>query len=78
MGIRVDAFGVKVGQVLQKCIENVGCFIGAAGNKAAEERDIIIGNVPIGDAAGFAIADMADATRTAESTNPNTRAASCR
>jgi hypothetical protein len=31
----------------------------AAGDEIAEQRDVIVGDVPIGDATGFAVPDMA-------------------
>ena len=39
-------------------IENVGRLIGTAGNERAEERNVIVGNVPVGNPSGLTIADV--------------------
>ena len=58
MRIGMHPLRVQIGQIREQCIENVGRLVGAVGNKAAEERDVVVGDVPVGDTADLAIADM--------------------
>ena len=58
MSICVYAFGVQVGEILQQGVEDVSCLIRSAGDEAAEERDVVIGDMSVGDSPGLAIANM--------------------
>lgn len=58
VGICAHAFGLQVRQVPEQGIEDVGGFIGAAGDESAEQGNIVVGNVAIGDSAGLSKADM--------------------
>jgi hypothetical protein len=58
VGIGMDLLGVEVGEVKQERIEDIGCFVSPTRNESAEERDVVIGNVPVRDAAGLTIADV--------------------
>lgn len=58
MGIGVDPFRVLIGQVFQEGIQYVRGFISAAGDKAAEQSDVVIRYVPVSNTPGLAVPDV--------------------
>lgn len=58
MGVRMHTIGLYIGEVLKQSVKNVGRLIGSASDEAAEQRNVIVSNVPVGDATSLAIADV--------------------
>ena len=60
LGVGVQRIGLDDGLVLQQAVEDVDGFPHTAGNEAVEQRDVVVGDVVVGDAALAAIAAVAD------------------
>ncbi len=58
MGIGMEGVGLERGLVFEQAIEDVHRFPDTAGNEVAEQRDIGITDMVVGDATKTAIADM--------------------
>ncbi len=58
MGIRVQATGLKLGEVLEQAIENIDGFVYATGDEMREQGDIVIGNMTVGNPAAAPVAHM--------------------
>ena len=58
LGLGVDRVGLGVGQVPQQALDDVDRFPDAAGDEVAEQRDVVVGDVVVGDPAVAAVADV--------------------
>ena len=58
MGIRMQPAGLQVREVVKQCIKYVRRFIDTTGDEATEQRNVVIGNMAVGDTTGFAIANV--------------------
>ena len=58
MCISMHAAGLHIGEILKQRIQNVRRLIGSAGDESAEQRDVIVRHVAVGDATSLAVADM--------------------
>ena len=57
--VRVYLGGPQVRQFIVQNIENVSGLVDSVADEAAEQSNVVVGDVPIGNAAGFAIAEVA-------------------
>ena len=58
MGVGMQGIGLESGRVFEQAIQNIDRFPDPAGNEVAEQGDIRVANMRVGDAAEFAVTDM--------------------
>ena len=58
MRIRMHTAGFHIREILKQSVQNVGRLVGSAGDKAAKQRDVIIGDMAVSNASGLAITDV--------------------
>jgi hypothetical protein len=58
LGIAMDGVRPDIRGVGHQPVEDVGALVGAAGNEVAEQRDELVGDMVIADAAIATIADV--------------------
>ena len=58
MRIGVESGGMNFTERILKNVENIGRLVYSNPNEAAEKRDVIVGDVPIGDSARPAVAKV--------------------
>lgn len=59
VGVCVDTPRLQIRSIELQGVEDVDRLVMAASDEIAEQRDVVVGDVPVGDAAGLAVADMA-------------------
>lgn len=58
MCIGMQAIGLHIRQVLKQSIQNLRRLVGPAGNETAKQSNVIVRNMSIRDATGFAVTNV--------------------